>query len=238
MLERVPASRTPAAIIARVHGAGIHLPLPGDGPAGFCASVDRLCAGQVAGGDRSRSRTTSTSFRNHGGFHEGTTIDIAKRVGRVCRSPNGCASAASWYRAAAFPSTSSEQSGEAPQGAWIPAQDGHRPIVAVADAMTPAIKAAIPRPRRWRVGFMSTSFADLRPGRRCRMTNFLARAAVMAVWAGWSRGPSTAPIPQVPRPEARRGRGARPDLRARSPDPLAILEQRDRATIRVYAQEP
>ena len=59
------------------------------------------------------------SFRNHGAFHEDCTVGIGKRL-RRCSSRNGCASAATGIRAAAFRSTCSGRPGRLPKGVWLP----------------------------------------------------------------------------------------------------------------------
>ncbi len=60
-----------------------------------------------------------TSFRNHGAFHEGCTIDIAKRVLEVA-APRYVRIAGYWYPRGGIPIDVFWQSGAPPQGLWLP----------------------------------------------------------------------------------------------------------------------
>ncbi len=62
-----------------------------------------------------------SSFRNHGAFHEGCTIEIAKRLEKVL-SPIWLRIGGYWYPRGGIPIDVFYQSGEAPEGVWIPAQ--------------------------------------------------------------------------------------------------------------------
>lgn len=62
------------------------------------------------------------SFRNHGAFHEGCTIDIAKRL-EALLAPNWLRIGGYWYPRGGMPIDVFYQSGEAPKGLWIPSQD-------------------------------------------------------------------------------------------------------------------
>src|SRR5580704_8066245 len=59
------------------------------------------------------------SFRNHGGFHEATTLDIAKRLGAELE-PLWLRIGGYWYPRGGMPIDVFYQSGPAPEGVWIP----------------------------------------------------------------------------------------------------------------------
>ncbi len=62
-----------------------------------------------------------SSFRNHGAFHEGCTIDIAKRLEEAL-SPVWLRIGGYWYPRGGIPIDVFYQSGDAPEGVWIPEQ--------------------------------------------------------------------------------------------------------------------
>ncbi len=62
------------------------------------------------------------AFRNHGAFHEGCTIAIAKRLEGVL-DPKWLRIGGYWYPRGGMPIDVFYQSGEPPSGLWIPAQD-------------------------------------------------------------------------------------------------------------------
>jgi 7-cyano-7-deazaguanine reductase len=59
------------------------------------------------------------SFRNHGGFHEATTIDIAKRL-RAELEPLWLRIGGYWYPRGGMPIDVFYQTGPVPDGLWIP----------------------------------------------------------------------------------------------------------------------
>lgn len=59
------------------------------------------------------------SFRNHGAFHEGCTIDIAKRIVAAI-SPRWLRIAGYWYPRGGIPIDVFWQTGEPPAGLWLP----------------------------------------------------------------------------------------------------------------------
>ncbi len=62
------------------------------------------------------------SFRNHGAFHEACTMDIAgKLVERL--APAWLRIGAYWYPRGGMPIDVFWQTGAAPEGVWVPAQD-------------------------------------------------------------------------------------------------------------------
>ena len=61
------------------------------------------------------------SFRNHGAFHEGCTLDIAKKL--VARlKPRWLRIGGYWYPRGGMPIDVFYQTGEAPPGVWLPPQ--------------------------------------------------------------------------------------------------------------------
>jgi 7-cyano-7-deazaguanine reductase len=62
------------------------------------------------------------SFRNHGAFHEDCTVAIAKRLIQ-CLAPRWLRIGGYWYPRGGIPIDVFFQSGPAPEGVWIPAQD-------------------------------------------------------------------------------------------------------------------
>ncbi len=63
-----------------------------------------------------------TSFRNHGAFHEDCTVGIGRRLHDLL-APRWLRIGGYWYPRGGIPIDVFWQSGEAPQGVWIPAQD-------------------------------------------------------------------------------------------------------------------
>jgi 7-cyano-7-deazaguanine reductase len=59
------------------------------------------------------------SFRNHGAFHEACTMAIAERL-MVTLAPSWLRIGAYWYPRGGMPIDVFWQSGEPPQGVWIP----------------------------------------------------------------------------------------------------------------------
>ncbi len=62
------------------------------------------------------------SFRNHRGFHEACTMQIARRLVGLL-TPRWLRIGAYWYPRGGIPIDVFWQTGEPPAGAWIPAQD-------------------------------------------------------------------------------------------------------------------
>ncbi len=62
------------------------------------------------------------SFRNHGEFHEGCTVAIAKALVELL-DPHWLRIGGYWYPRGGIPIDVFYQTGEAPVGVWIPAQD-------------------------------------------------------------------------------------------------------------------
>ena len=61
------------------------------------------------------------AYRNHAAFHEGCTVEIARRLERVLR-PIWLRIGGYWYPRGGIPIDVFYQSGEAPAGLWLPDQ--------------------------------------------------------------------------------------------------------------------
>ena len=61
------------------------------------------------------------SYRNHGGFHEATTLDIAARI-TASITPVWLRIGGYWYPRGGIPIDVFHQSGEPPAGLWLPEQ--------------------------------------------------------------------------------------------------------------------
>jgi 7-cyano-7-deazaguanine reductase len=61
------------------------------------------------------------AFRNHGGFHEDTTIAIAKRIVETA-APRWLRIGGYWYPRGGIPIDVFWQTGPAPEGLWLPDQ--------------------------------------------------------------------------------------------------------------------
>ncbi len=62
------------------------------------------------------------SFRNHGSFHEDCTVAIALRLVETI-NPKWLRIGGYWYPRGGMPIDVFYQTGEAPRGVWVPAQD-------------------------------------------------------------------------------------------------------------------
>jgi 7-cyano-7-deazaguanine reductase len=62
-----------------------------------------------------------TSFRNHGGFHEASTLAIAKRLAAEI-APEWLRIGGYWYPRGGIPIDVFYQTGPAPEGLWLPDQ--------------------------------------------------------------------------------------------------------------------
>jgi 7-cyano-7-deazaguanine reductase len=62
-----------------------------------------------------------TAFRNHGAFHEGCTLDVAKRIVAAIE-PRWLRIGGYWYPRGGIPIDVFWQTGEPPEGVWLPDQ--------------------------------------------------------------------------------------------------------------------
>lgn len=63
-----------------------------------------------------------TSFRNHGDFHEACTVSIAKKIEETIK-PKWLRIGGYWYPRGGIPIDIFYQSGDCPEGVWVPEQD-------------------------------------------------------------------------------------------------------------------
>ncbi len=63
-----------------------------------------------------------TSFRNHGAFHEDCTVAIGKRINELL-NPHWIRIGGYWYPRGGIPIDIFWQSGNIPEGVWVPEQD-------------------------------------------------------------------------------------------------------------------
>jgi 7-cyano-7-deazaguanine reductase len=61
------------------------------------------------------------SFRNHGAFHEGCTLDVAKRIAAAIK-PRWLRIGGYWYPRGGIPIDVFWQTGAPPEGLWLPDQ--------------------------------------------------------------------------------------------------------------------
>ena len=62
-----------------------------------------------------------TSFRNHGAFHEGCTLDVARKI-MDAAAPHWLRIGGYWYPRGGIPIDVFWQSGAPPEGLWLPDQ--------------------------------------------------------------------------------------------------------------------
>ena len=62
------------------------------------------------------------SFRNHGAFHEGCTVEIGRRIHDLLQ-PHWLRIGGYWYPRGGMPIDVFWQSGAPPEGLWLPSQD-------------------------------------------------------------------------------------------------------------------
>ena len=60
-----------------------------------------------------------TSYRNHGAFHEGCTVDVGKRIADAVE-PRWLRIAGYWYPRGGIPIDVFWQTGDVPEGVWLP----------------------------------------------------------------------------------------------------------------------
>ena len=60
-----------------------------------------------------------TSYRNHGAFHEGCTVDVGRRIVEAVK-PRWLRIAGYWYPRGGIPIDVFWQTGDVPEGVWLP----------------------------------------------------------------------------------------------------------------------
>ena len=117
-LDRVPNAHPEALFVARFTGPEFTSLCPVTGQPDFAHLVIDYIPDQWLVESKSL-KLFLTSFRNHGAFHEGCTIDVAKRIVDAIK-PRWLRIAGYWYPRGGIPIDVFWQTGEVPEGVWIP----------------------------------------------------------------------------------------------------------------------
>jgi 7-cyano-7-deazaguanine reductase len=120
VLERVPSSHAGTDFVVRFTAPEFTSLCPMTGQPDFANIViDYIPNGWLV--ESKSLKLYLHSFRNHGAFHEDCTIDIAKRLVDLLE-PKWLRIGAYWYPRGGIPIDVFWQTGDAPQGVWIPEQ--------------------------------------------------------------------------------------------------------------------
>ena len=117
-LDPVPNAHPEALFVARFTGPEFTSLCPVTGQPDFAHLVIDYIPDQWLVESKSL-KLFLTSFRNHGAFHEGCTIDVAKRIVDAIK-PRWLRIAGYWYPRGGIPIDVFWQTGEVPEGVWIP----------------------------------------------------------------------------------------------------------------------
>ena len=120
LLERVPNPHPDTHYLARFTAPEFTCLCPVTGQPDFA----HLVIDYVPGGWLVESKSLKLylgSFRNHGGFHEGTTITVAKRLTELLE-PHWLRIGGYWYPRGGMPIDVFWQTGTPPEGLWLPDQ--------------------------------------------------------------------------------------------------------------------
>jgi len=120
VLECVPNPHPDVQYVARFAAPEFTSLCPVTGQPDFAHLVIDYIPGKLLVESKSLKLYLS-SFRNHGAFHEGCTIDIAKRLIEAL-DPVWLRIGGYWYPRGGIPIDVFYQTSEAPAGAWIPEQ--------------------------------------------------------------------------------------------------------------------
>ncbi|MFT6775489.1 MAG: 7-cyano-7-deazaguanine reductase [Paracoccaceae bacterium] len=121
MLERVPNPQADLAYCVRFTAPEFTSLCPMTGQPDFA----HLMIDYVPGDWLVESKSLKlflTSYRNHGAFHEMCTVEIARRLTDLL-TPRWLRIGGYWYPRGGIPIDVFYQTGPAPEGVWIPAQD-------------------------------------------------------------------------------------------------------------------
>ncbi len=120
VLERVPNPHPDTHYLARFTAPEFTCLCPVTGQPDFAHLViDYVPAGWLV--ESKSLKLYLTSFRNHGGFHEGTTITVAKRLAGLLE-PHWLRIGGYWYPRGGMPIDVFWQTGAPPEGLWLPDQ--------------------------------------------------------------------------------------------------------------------
>jgi 7-cyano-7-deazaguanine reductase len=117
-LDRVPNAHPDADYVIRFTAPEFTTLCPITGQPDFAHLVIDYIAGEWLIESKSL-KLYLTAFRNHGGFHEATTIDIAKRLVATLE-PRWLRIGGYWYPRGGIPIDVFYQTGPAPAGVWVP----------------------------------------------------------------------------------------------------------------------
>jgi 7-cyano-7-deazaguanine reductase len=118
VLERVPNPHPQALLPGPLHRAGVHLALPVTGQPDFAHLVIDYAPGDWLIESKSL-KLYLTSFRNHGAFHEGCTLDIGRRIVETAQ-PRWLRISGYWYPRGGIPIDVFWQTGAPPRGCGCP----------------------------------------------------------------------------------------------------------------------
>lgn len=120
VLEKVPAANSELNFVVRFTAPEFTSLCPMTGQPDFAHIViDYIPDGWLV--ESKSLKLFLTSFRNHGAFHEDCTITIAKRLTELLK-PKWFRIGAYWYPRGGIPIDVFWQSGEPPEGVWLPEQ--------------------------------------------------------------------------------------------------------------------
>lgn len=120
VLEKVPAGHTGADYVVRFTAPEFTSLCPMTGQPDFAHLVIDYIPGDWLVESKSL-KLFLTSFRNHGSFHEDCTMKVATRLVDLL-DPRWLRIGAYWYPRGGIPIDVFWQTGEPPEGVWIPDQ--------------------------------------------------------------------------------------------------------------------
>jgi len=120
VLERVPNPHPDTQYLARFTAPEFTCLCPVTGQPDFAHLVIDYVPGEWLVESKSLKLYLG-SFRNHGGFHEGTTVTVAKKLVEVL-APPWLRIGGYWYPRGGMPIDVFWQTGEPPKGLWLPDQ--------------------------------------------------------------------------------------------------------------------
>jgi 7-cyano-7-deazaguanine reductase len=120
VLERVPNPHPEALYLARFTAPEFTSLCPVTGQPDFAHLVIDYAPGDWLIESKSL-KLYLTSFRNHGAFHEGCTLDVGKKIVELAE-PRWLRIGGYWYPRGGIPIDVFYQSGEPPSGLWVPDQ--------------------------------------------------------------------------------------------------------------------
>ena len=120
VLERVPNPHPDTHYLARFTAPEFTCLCPVTGQPDFAHLVIDYVPGEWLVESKSL-KLYLASFRNHGGFHEGTTITVAKKLVGLLE-PHWLRIGGYWYPRGGMPIDVFWQTGAPPEGLWLPDQ--------------------------------------------------------------------------------------------------------------------